>query len=58
VPEDDLKQRVSSIGCASNMSMKNFEAQLDDMLFNDRAGGNMGSGRNNNNNNAQTGDLV
>ena len=35
VPEDDLKHRVSSIGQTSNLSMKNFEAQLDDMLFSD-----------------------
>ena len=25
VPEDDLKQRVSSVGCVSNVSMKQFE---------------------------------
>ena len=34
VPEDDLKQRVSSVGCQSNMSMKQFEKQLDEMLLN------------------------
>ena len=33
VPEDDLKHRVSSVGGTSNVSLKNFEKQLDDMLM-------------------------
>jgi len=33
VPEDDLKQRVSSVGRISNASMKNFEKELNEMLL-------------------------
>ena len=33
VPEDDLKQRVSSVGCNSNFSLKQFEKHLDEMLL-------------------------
>lgn len=33
VPEDDLKERVSSVGQPSNVSMKNFEKELNEMLL-------------------------
>jgi hypothetical protein len=33
VPEDDLRERVSSVGQPSNMSMKNFEKELNEMLL-------------------------
>ena len=35
VPEDDLKRRVSSLGATSNMSMKAFENELNEMLMSD-----------------------
>ena len=33
VPEDDLKQRVSSYGGQSNLSIRQFEKHLDEMLL-------------------------
>jgi hypothetical protein len=33
VPEDDLKQRVSSVGTGSNLSKARFEKALDEMLL-------------------------
>ena len=33
VPEDDLRNRVSSIGSSAGNSLKKFEKQLDEMLL-------------------------